>query len=310
MRFAVICCLFAIGVNVFAAEDFEVVDKAEFEKVVPADAKVEKLASDMKFVEGPCWMAEEGGYLLFSDIPQSHIKKWSEKEGLTIYREQSNGTNGNARDAQGRLISCEHTSRRITRTEKNGQVSVLADKFEGKRFNSPNDVVVKSDGTIWFTDPPYGTPKGEKKELEKNYVFRFDPATNEVKAVASDCDMPNGLAFSPDEKVLYVADSGKPRHIRAFAVNADGTLGAGEVFCKIDKGAPDGIRVDAAGHVLSSAADGVQIFSSNGKLIGKILVPESPANLAFGGAEGNVLFITAKTSLYRIKLNVGGAKKA
>jgi len=310
MRFAVICCLFAIGVNVFAAQDFEIVDKAEFAKVVPADAKVEKLATDMKFVEGPCWMAEDGGYLLFSDIPQSHIKKWSEKEGLGVYREQSNGTNGNARDGQGRLISCEHTSRRITRTEKNGQVSVLADKFEGKRFNSPNDVVVKSDGTIWFTDPPYGTPKGEKKELEKNHVFRFDPATNEVKAVASDCDMPNGLAFSPDEKVLYVADSGKPRHIRAFTVNADGTLGAGEVFCKIDKGAPDGIRVDAAGHVLSSAADGVQIFSSKGELIGKILVPEGPANLTFGGAEGNVLFITARTSLYRIKLSVGGAKKA
>lgn len=310
MRFAVVCCLAAISVNVFAAEAFEIVDKAEFSKIVPADARVEKLATDMKFVEGPCWMAEEGGYLLFSDIPQSHIKKWSEKEGLTVYREQSNGTNGNTRDAQGRLISCEHTSRRVTRTEKNGSISVLADKFDGKRFNSPNDVVVKSDGTIWFTDPPYGTPKGEKKELEKNHVFRFDPATNEVKSVASDCDMPNGLAFSPDEKVLYVADSGKPKHIRAFAVNADGTLGAGEVFCKIDKGAPDGIRVDAAGHVLSSAADGVQIFSEKGVLIGKILVPEGPANLTFGGTDGNVLFITARTSLYRITLNVNGAKKA
>jgi gluconolactonase len=309
MRFVVVCCMFAIGLNGLAAESFEIVNQDEFAKIVPAGSTVEKLASDMKFIEGPCWMAEAGGYLLFSDIPQNHIKKWSEKEGLSIFREQSNGTNGNTRDAQGRLISCEHTSRRITRTEKNGSISILADKFDGKRFNSPNDVVVKSDGTIWFTDPPYGTPKDEKKELEKNHVFRFDPRTNEVKTMASDCDMPNGLAFSPDEKTLYVADSGKPRHIRAFAVNADGTLGAGEVFCKIDKGAPDGIRVDAAGRIYSSAADGVQIFSDQGKLIGKILVPEGPANLTFGGPDGNVLYITARTSLYRIKLAVSGKKK-
>jgi len=183
---------------------------------------------------------------------------------------------------------------------------VLADKFEGKRFNSPNDVVVKSDGTIWFTDPPYGTPKDQKKELDKNYVFRFDPKTKEIKAVVADCNMPNGLAFSPDEKVLYVADSGTPRHIRAFTVNADGALSGGDEFCKIDKGAPDGVRVDAAGRVFSSAADGVQIFSDKGKLIGRILVAESPANLNFGGSDKKELYITARTSLYRIKLLAAG----
>ena len=309
MRFIAVACLFAVALTAWAAEPFDVMDKEEFAKIVPAEAKLEKLASDMKFLEGPCWMAEDGGYLLFSDIPQAQIKRWSEKDGLSVYRPQSNGTNGNFRDAEGRLISCEHTSRRVTRTEKDGSITVLADKYEGKRFNSPNDVVVKSDGTIWFTDPPYGTPKGEKKELEKNYVFRLDPKTKEVKAVVSDCDMPNGLAFSPDEKVLYVADSGSPKHIRAFSVNADGTVGGGEVFCKIDKGGPDGIRVDSAGRVFSSAADGVQIFSEKGKLIGKILVPEGPANLAFGGKEGNVLYITARTSLYRIKLSATGAPK-
>lgn len=286
-----------------AAEPFDIRDKQEFARIVPADAKVEKLATDMKFLEGPVWSADDGGSLLFSDIPAHHINRWEDKTGLTVYRENSNGTNGNTRDPEGRLISCEHATRRVTRTEKDGTITVLADKFEGKRFNSPNDVVVKSDGTIWFTDPPYGTPKGEQKELDKNYVFRLDPKNKEIKPVIADCDMPNGLAFAPDEKKLYVADSGKPKHIRVFNVAADGAItGPGEVFCKIDNGAPDGVRVDAAGRIFSSAKDGVQIFSDKGDLIGKILLPESCANLCFGGKEKGELYMTASKSLYRIKL--------
>jgi gluconolactonase len=247
--------------------------------------------------------------LLFSDIPANRIHRWDDKGGVSVYRAESNGTNGNCRDLEGRLISCEHQARRVTRTERDGTVTVLADRFEGKRFNSPNDVVVKSDGTVWFTDPPYGLPKGEQKELDKNYVFRLDPKTKEIKVVIGDCDMPNGLAFSPDGRRLYVADSGKPKHIRVFDVAADGSVSGGAVFCTIDNGAPDGIRVDTAGRVYSSAKDGVQIFSADkGELIGKILLPESCANLCFGGKDRNELYMTASKSLYRIKLVTGGPK--
>jgi len=308
MRFLLLTLSLVVTLTL-AAEPFEIKDKEEFAKIVAADAKVEKLAGEMKFLEGPVWSNEGGGFLLFSDIPANHINRWDAKNGLSVYREASNGTNGNTRDLEGRLISCEHQTRRVTRTEKDGTITVLTDKFEGKRFNSPNDVVVKSDGTIWFTDPPYGTPKGEQKELDKNYVFRLDPKTKEIKSVISDCDMSNGLAFSPDEKRLYVADSGKPKHIRVFSVSADGRITGGDVFCKIDNGAPDGIRVDPAGRLFSSAKDGVQIFSDKGDLIGKILLPESCANLCFGGKEKDELYMTASKSLYRIKLIPGGTGK-
>jgi gluconolactonase len=295
--------MLCITASAFAAEPFDIKNKEEFAKIVPAGATVEKLATDMGFTEGAIWFDQPGaGYLLFSDIPNNRINRWDDQSRLTVFREKSNGTNGNAKDGQGRLISCEHTMRRVTRTEKDGSITVLADKFEGKRFNSPNDVVVKSDGTIWFTDPPYGTPKDQKRELDKNHVFRLDPNTRQVTSVTADCDMPNGLAFSPDENKLYVADSGKPKHIRVFAVHENGTLSGGDVFCTIDKGAPDGIRVDAAGRLFSSAADGIHIFSPTGQLIGKILLPEGCANLAFGGKEHDELYMTARKSLYRIKI--------
>jgi gluconolactonase len=302
--------LLCLTLPAVAAEPFEIKDKVEFAKIVPADAKVAKIAPGMTFTEGPCWFNDAaGGHLLFSDIPAHHIQRWDEKSGVTVFREQSNYTNGNTRDAEGRLISCEHETRRVTRTEEDGSITVLADQFDGKKFNSPNDVVVKSDGTIWFTDPPYGLPKGAQKELDKNYVFRLDPKTKEVKPVASACEMPNGLAFSPGEKKLYVADSGKGREIRVFTVNPDNTLSGGDVFCKIDNGAPDGIRVDPAGRVFSSARDGVQIFSPAGRLIGKILLPESCANLTFGGPDNRDLYMTASKSLYRIKLSPAAAQK-
>lgn len=185
----------------------------------------------------------------------------------------------------------------------------MVETFDGKKFNSPNDVVVKSDGTVWFTDPPYGLPKGAAKEQAGNHVYRFDPKTKAVTIVVKDADMPNGLCFSPDEKKLYLADSGRPRHIRVFNVSADGTLANGKVFAAIDKGGPDGIRCDADGRIWSSAGDGVHVFVTDGSLVGKILVPESPANLCFGGADGKTLFITARKSLYSIPVKVGGAAR-
>ena len=303
-----------------------------FRELVPDPAKLEKLGSGMKFVEGPVWSEENGGFLIFSDIPASELKKWSKADGVTTFRKESNNTNGNARDLEGRLISCEHTSRRVSITEKDGTVRTLVDRFkpdlslpDGKKFNSPNDVVVKSGGTILFTDPTYGTPKGAAKELEGQWVFCYAPHTKAVWPVAKDMDMPNGLCFSPDESKLYVADSGKPRHILVFEVTGarnspsdEGHGGEslvplrlypGQVFCTIDKGVPDGIRCDEKGNVWSSAGDGVQVFAPDGKLIGRIPVPESPANLCFGGADGKTLFITARTSLYAIETNVRGAKR-
>jgi gluconolactonase len=268
------------------------------------DLTVIKLADEMKFIEGPVWVDREGGYLIFSDIPANEFKKWTPaSSALSTFRTGSNGTNGNTLDLQGRLISCEHTSRRVTRTEPDGSITVLADNYKGKKLNSPNDVVVKSDGSIWFTDPPYGIDK-KLIEQEHNYVFHLDPDSRRLDAVASDFDMPNGLCFSPDEKKLYIADSGKPHHIRVFDAKNDGTLAGGHVFAVITPGAPDGIRCDAEGNVWSSAGHGVHILSPDGKLIGKIPVPETPANLCFGGADGQTLFITARTSLYQVRVNV------
>jgi gluconolactonase len=291
-----------------AAADFDVRDEVEFKKIVPPDAKLEKLATDLKFTEGPVWLAQDGGYLVFSDIPADELKKWTAKDGLATFRKPSANANGNTLDGQGRLLSCEHSGRRVSVLEKDGALRTLVDQCNGKKFNSPNDAVVKSDGTIWFTDPPYGLPKGATREQEGNYVFRFDPKTKMATVVVRDFDMPNGLCFSPDDKKLYVADSGKPKHIRVFDVQKDGTLTGGAVFCQIDKGGPDGIRCDAKGRIFSSAGDGIHIFAPDGKLIGKILVPESPANLCFGGKDGITLFITARTSLYSILLLVKGAK--
>ncbi len=287
----------------------QAVDEAAFSACVAADAKVEKLAGDFKFTEGPTWVGGADGFLVFSDIPANELKKWTAKDGVSTFRTPSANTNGNTTDLDGRLVSAEHSGRRISVTEKDGSVKALVEKADGKKFNSPNDVVVKSDGTVWFTDPPYGTPKGEAKEQAGNYTFRFDPKSGAVAIVSKDQDMPNGLAFSPDETKLYIADSGRPRKIRVYDVKADGTLGEGKDFASIDKGGPDGIRVDHDGRVWSSSGDGVQVFDTAGKLIGRIVCPESGANLAFGGADGKTLFITARTGLYAVKTKVTGAKR-
>jgi gluconolactonase len=294
------------GILGATAAEFDIRNEAEFNKLVSSSAKVEKLAGDMGFVEGPVWVTEEGGYLVFSDIPNNELKKWSKDGGLTTFRKSSNNANGNTLDLQGRLTTAEHSGRRVSMTEKDGTVRTVVDSFESKKFNSPNDVVVKSDGTYWFTDPDYGLGKNPKEQAG-NYVYRFDPKSKTVTAVVKDFDKPNGLCFSPDEKKLYVADSGKPRHIRVFEVSNDGIVGEGKVFCSIDRGGPDGIRCDNGGRIWSSAGDGVQIFAPDGSLVGKVLVPESPANLCFGGADGKTLYMTARKSLYAIPTSVKAA---
>jgi gluconolactonase len=294
-----------------SAADLMPENAAEFARCVPATATVTKLAGDMGFIEGPVWL--KSGVLVFSDIPNDELKQWAVKGGVTTYRKPSRNANGNTTDLAGRLLTCEHTGRRVALQEANGTLQTLVDSFEGKKLNSPNDVVVRSDGTIWFTDPEYGlkTDPATKKKLDKeqagNFVYRHDPKSGKTTAVVKDFVQPNGLAFSPDEKKLYVADSGTPRHIRVFDVATGGSVSGGRVFCTIDKGGPDGIRVDRDGRVWSSAGDGVQIFAPDGTRIGRILVPEAPANLCFGGTDGKTLFMTARKSLYSIQVAVNGA---
>ena len=277
------------------------------EEFVAPGAAVEKLAGDMKFTEGPVWLPQEG-VLVFSDIPASEMKRWSPTGGVTTFRAPSAEANGNTLDREGRLITCEHKGRRVARQERDGTVVTLAERHDGKRFNSPNDVVVKSDGSIWFTDPGYGLPRdGKAREMDGNYVYRLDPATGGVTRVADGFEKPNGLCFSPDEKTLYVSDTGAGKHIRAFDVGADGTLSGSRVLCVVTNGVPDGIRCDEAGRIWSSAGDGIWIFAPSGERVGFIAVPESPANLCFGGPDGRTLFITARKSLYSVRVTTRGA---
>lgn len=304
-------CAALVGLPLPAA-DFAPVDAAEFARCLPADAKVERLATGLGFTEGPVWLPREG-ILVFSDIPKDQLLRWSPGGGIAGFREPSRNANGNTLDLQGRLLTCEHSGRRVARREADGTLVTVVDRFEGRRLNSPNDIVVKADGTLWFTDPEYGlktnpaTKQREGKEQPGNFVYRHDPATGTTTAVVRDFVQPNGLAFSPDEKLLYVADSAAPRHIRVFAVGADGRLDVGRVFCQLDKGGPDGIRVDREGRVWSSSGDGVQIFQPDGRLVGRILLPESAANLCFGGPDGKTLYITARKSLYAVRTSVTGA---
>jgi gluconolactonase len=304
--------LLALCALLAAAEPAPPTDQpAEMAKIMAPGTPVEKLAGGMVFVEGPVWIPAAGereGYLIFSDIPASHLKKWTAKEGVTVFRSDAHQPNGNMLDRQGRLLTCEHASRRVTRTDlATGEVKVLADAFDGKKLNSPNDIVEESDGSLWFTDPPYGLSGGKGREQPVNRVYRLDPQSGALKAVVEELDCPNGLAFSLDEKRLYIADSGKPHEVRVFDVGADGTLANGKVFCVISPGIPDGMRLDQDGRVYVTAGDGVQVHLPDGKRIGVIPVPESPANCCFGGADGKTLFITARKSLYAVKLRVGGS---
>ncbi|MGF6231418.1 gluconolactonase [Inquilinus ginsengisoli] len=299
---------------------FEVLDK-RFAGYVMGNVHIDVLASDigLRWSEGPVWFGD-GRYLLWSDIPNNRIMRWDETDGsVSVYRNPSNYTNGHTRDRQGRLISCEHGGRRVSRTEYDGRVTVLADSHNGKRLNSPNDVVVKSDDTVWFTDPSYGILseyEGHQSEPEQDgcHVYRFDPKSGALKAIATDFVKPNGIAFSPDEKLLYVADTGAshdpdgPKHIRRFQVRDDGTLAGGEVFADCTFGLFDGFRLDHHGNIWTSAGDGVHCYAPDGALIGKIKVPEVVANVCFGGVKKNRLFICATTSLRSVYLNTRGVQ--
>jgi gluconolactonase len=284
-------------------------------------AAVERLATGFRWSEGPAWFGQ-GRYLLWSDIPNNHMMKWQESTGaVSIFRQPSNNSNGNTRDRQGRLVSCEHDARRVTRTEHDGSITVLADGFDGKPLNSPNDVVVKSDDSIWFTDPPFGVLgyyEGHKAEPElPTNVYRIDGRTGEVTVVAGDVTRPNGLAFSPDEAILYVVEAGvTPRVVRAFDVVEDGTkLANSRTFIDAGTGTPDGFRVDVDGNLwmgwgMGGDEDGVRVFNPGGEPIGHIHLPERCANVCFGGLYRNRLFMPASTSLYSLYVNTQGVPYA
>lgn len=287
----------------------------EFDACLIGHARVERLWTGARWSEGPAWFAA-GRYLIWSDIPNNRMLRWDDTDGaVSTFRQPSQNSNGNTVDRAGRLVTCEHLARRVTRTEHDGSITVVADSFQGKRLNSPNDVVVASDGAIWFTDPSYGIMmdyEGARADSEIGacHVYRVDPS-GEIRIVADDYVQPNGLAFSPDESLIYIADTGAshtkgaPKHIRRHRVEG-GALSGGEVLAECSNGLFDGFRVDCGGRIWTSAADGVHCLSPGGDLLGKILIPEVVANVCFGGPKLNRLFICGTTSLYAAFLNVNG----
>jgi len=287
--------------------DIEVADPA-LRRLVAEDARIEHLATGFRFTEGPVW---RGNHLLFSDIPNSRIVRWrSLPEGpeISTFRHPSGNSNGHTLDRSGRLISCEHSNRRVSRTEADGSVSVVADRYQGRRLNSPNDVVVRSDGVIFFTDPPYGLGPGEPgKELAFNGVYRGDP-DGTLTCLVEDFDRPNGLAFSPDERTLYIDDTVR-QHIRAFDVDLAGSLSNGRIFAELrstDRGGADGMKVDVQGNVYCTGPGGVWVLAPDGTHLGRVRPAEVPANVAWGEDDWRTLYMTAQTSLYRLQMAVAG----
>jgi len=289
-----------------------------FALYILSNAMLETLATGFRWIEGPVWMGD-ANCLLFQDLPNDRTMRWIEGQGVSVYRAPSHYANGQTRDRQGRLIACSHRERCLYRTEYDGRITKLIDRHAGKRLNSPNDVVVKSDGSIWFTDPLYGISNdyegGRQTSEQLPAVYRLEPETGEIRIVASDFDGPNGLAFSPDETRLYIAETGNqteqsPRqYIRTFNVEPDGaTLSGGDIFYKIEPGYCDGMRVDEYGNIWSSAADGVHCISADGELLGRIFVPHRVSNVTFGGPAKNRLFIGGSTTLYAIFLNCRGVQ--
>jgi gluconolactonase len=288
-----------------------------FDRLVDYNEALAKLHTGCSFAEGPAYF-DRGRYLLWSDIPGNRMFRYDEADGtVCVFRQPSGHANGNTVDRRGRLITCEHGGRRVSRTEDDGSIATIVDSWRGKRLNSPNDVVVKSDESIWFTDPTYGidnnygAPKSES-EIGGCFVYRVDPTTGDMKAVITDMVMPNGLAFSPDESKLYVVDSGRthgadlPAHIRVFDVKESGRVSGGDLFVDSDGGIFDGLRVDSEGGIWTSAADGVHCFGPDRTLLGKIKTPEVVGNLAFGGPRRTKLYICGTTSLYAVNLRVSG----
>ncbi len=305
-----------MGVNLELYEHFE----TEFFSLVKGSAALETVYTDCRWAEGPVWFGD-AHMLLWSDIPNDRILRYIPGVGVSTYRAQAGNTNGHTRDREGRLVSCSHLHRRVERTEHDGSITVLADCYQGKKLNSPNDLVVKSDGSIWFTDPAYGIEsdyEGSRatQELPGCFVFCLVPDTGELRLVCDDFDRPNGLAFSPDETLLYVADSGfshgkdRPRHIRRFEIGKNNSLSGGEVFAEIKPGLPDGLRCDIEGNVWTSAADGVHVLNPSAVTLGKIHTPKPVANLCFGGPKNNWLFITATDALHVLYTATNGAQRS
>ncbi|MBO68542.1 MAG: gluconolactonase [Acidiferrobacteraceae bacterium] len=295
---------------------YEILDK-RFEECIIPHARVERLWTGGRWCEGPAWFAA-GRYLLWSDIPNDNILRFDETDSsVSIFRHLSHNANGNTVDRCGRLVTCEHQTRRVVRTEIDGSQAVIADRFGGKRFNSPNDVVVSSDGAIWFTDPTYGIMNDYEGDLAESeiggcHVYRVDPIIGTIERVADDFCQPNGLAFSPNEEFLYVSDTGQSDeengapHIRRFSVSSDGELSGGEVFLKCPGCVFDGFRVDRAGRIWTSARDGVHCYDASARFLGRICIPEWVANLTFGGPKLNRLFICATSSLYSVVVATSG----
>ena len=278
--------------------------------LIDADAELEQLGSGCEFTEGPVWHAD-GKFLLFSDIPANQMKKWTAEEGITNFRVPSGKSNGLTYDKQGRLVTCEHANRRVSRTEPDGTVVTIASHYEGKRLNSPNDVVVKSDGSIYFSDPPYGLTadygvEGEQ-DLDFQGVYRLSPDGQTLTLLVDDFDRPNGLCFSPDESILYIDDTER-LHVRAFDVQPDGTIANGRIFAEEegDDGVPDGMKIDVHGNVYLTGPGGIWIFDTAGEHLGVLQTPERAANLGWGGDDWSTLFITASTSIYSIQCKVSG----
>ena len=305
------------GYGMVEGTGIEMIDPS-FKQCLIGHARVERLWTGARWSEGPAWFAA-GRYLVWSDIPNNRMLRYDEADGnVSVFRHPSHNSNGHTVDREGRLVSCEHGARRVTRTELDGSVTVIADRFEGKRFNSPNDVVVRrSDGSIWFTDPPYGILidyEGGRADSEIGAcnVYRVDGDTGVITIASDSYVKPNGLAFSPDESILYIADTGRshdpdgPAHIRRHTVDAGGKLGGGEVLADCTEGLFDGFRVDSDGRIWTSARDGVHCLTPDGTLIGKVLIPETVSNVCFGGAKLNRLFICGTTSLYSYYLAVNG----
>jgi gluconolactonase len=299
-------------------DGFEILDK-RFEDLLLPDSKLEQLATGGIWVEGPVYFYNDGDdYVLWSDIPNNRMLKWSPREGSSVFRQPSNFSNGNYRDHEGRLLTCEHGNRRVSRTEHDGSVVTVVDNYHGMRFNSPNDLVVKSDGSIWFTDPSYGIMAHTKEgtpspyEVPGDFVYRYDPESGELTAVATDFVKPNGLAFSPDEQRLYVADTSKSHdpygnhHLRVFDVVDEKSLTNGRLFVEINPGLADGFRFDHNAYLYISSGDSIQVYTEEREKLGRILIPETVSNCTFGGAEKNRLFITAGSSLYAITLKTRG----
>jgi gluconolactonase len=278
-----------------------------FRRLVPM---VDRVATGFTFTEGPIWRGDD---LLFSDIPNSRTIRYRplpEGPDITTFRHPTGNANGLTLDQQGRLLCCEHSGRRVSRVDSGGSVETVVDSYQGKRLNSPNDVVVRADGSIYFTDPPYGLRGGvEGKELPFNGVYQVDPH-GDLQLLVDDFERPNGLAFSPDEETLYVDDSARG-HIRAFDVAADGSVSNGRLFAELkgkpgEGGVPDGMKVDQEGNVYCTGPNGIWIYDPAGRFLGRIVTPEVPANLAWGDADWRTLYITARTSLYRVRLGVPG----